>query len=277
MKSSSRSSLLLSAIVVALVAALATVVVGLSGCDQPIITCATAQGSFAVKYTLIEGSGECATLDTGIVGVHSYGIRSGDGVTYAKAPVAMKTEETGNLVDAYGQSVDMTKVYSLGAFLDEHPRGDGFCYVSDPAPAEIALAAVPPMPDGKGGMTEALPAVSLKQEWSKVRFVVSPSFIGTQFSGELAYTKNGCRARYAVRGLFPAVSCAKEVMDPGGMTSMVADPIACSPCADPAAGRASSGISPDVETVCDAKGLLCVPSSEPPSLAAHPMMCKVEY
>jgi hypothetical protein len=273
MNHSSRSSLVRSAaVVVALSGATA-----LSGCDQPVITCATAQGSFAVKYTLIDGSGECATLDTGIVGVHSYGTRSGEGVTYARAPVAMKTEETGTLVDAYGQSVDMTKVYALGAFLDEHPRSDGFCYVSDPAPAEIALAAVAPMPDGMGGMTAALPAVSLKQEWSKVRFVVSPAFIGTQFSGELTYTRNGCRAHYSVRGIFPAVSCAKEVMDPAGMTSMVADPIACSACADPASGRASSGISPDVETVCDPKGLLCLPTRDPPSLAANAMMCKVEY
>lgn len=247
---------------------------GLATCSQPTITCASAHGSFAVKYTLLDGTGDCATLNTGIVGIHSYGVTSGDTVSYVKPPVALKTEETGTLVDQYGQTVDQTKLYALGSFLDEHPRGDGFCYVSDPTPADITLAAVPAMPDGKGGMTDPLPAVSVRNEWSKVRFYVSPSFIGTQFSGELVYTKNGCRAHYAVRGLTPAIACGVEMMNPQGMKTMVADATLCSPCADPSVGRASSGISPDVATVCDPKGLLCVSTKEPPSIDDHPMVCK---
>jgi hypothetical protein len=246
--------------------------------DQPKVPCITAHGSYAVKYTLVSGSGECAMLSAGLVGVQPYSRRGpNDKALFDRPPVALKTDEVGALLDSYSdQTVDPAKTYSLGEFTNVEPGADNFCPLSNPTVAELQLAAVPAGMDAMGMPTPALPAVTVRYEWSNVRFYVTPDILGAQFRAELAYRKNGCEARYTVRGLYPAISCAKEVKDPVTMmTSMVADPGLCSPCADPSMGRASgSGINPDVETVCDAASLLCLSTADPPSLAAQSAVCK---
>ena len=159
-----------------------------SGCEQEPITCNTAHGSFAVKFTLMQGMGECAMLTSGIVGVQPY-VRSGPNIQprYDNVPVALKTEEMGALVAEYGQTVDPNKVFSLGAFQATNPGPDGFCPVVNLTPAEVNLTAVPARPDPEDPtmMLPALPAVTLKNEWSDVRFYVDPAFPGTQFAGDV--------------------------------------------------------------------------------------------
>ena len=75
-----------------------------ASCEQEPITCNTAHGSFAVKFTLMSGTGECAMLSGGIVGVQPY-VRGGQGMQprYDNVPVALKTEEMGALVAEYGE------------------------------------------------------------------------------------------------------------------------------------------------------------------------------
>jgi hypothetical protein len=249
--------------------------------DQPKVPCTTAHGTFAVKYTLVpgSGSGECAMLTAGLVGVQSYARKGKDGQeVFDRPPVALKTDEVGGLLETYApQTADPAKTYSLGEFMTLEPGADNFCPVSALTVAELHLTAVPAGVDPMTMMpTPALPAVDVRYDWSNVRFYVTPAILGTQFSAELTYTRNGCTARYKVSGLYPAISCGKEVTDPGTMMmSMVPDPGLCSPCADPSMGRAAgSGINPDVQTTCDTGSLLCLPSADTPSLAAQTMVCK---
>jgi hypothetical protein len=250
-----------------------------SGCEQEPITCNTAHGSFAVKFTLMQGSGECAMLNGGIVGVQPY-VRSGSNMqpSYDNVPVALKTEEMGALVAEYGemgQTVDPNKLFSLGAFQATSPGPDGFCPVVNLTPAEVNLNAVPARPDPEDPtmMLPALPAVRLKNEWSDVRFYVDPALPGTQFAGTFIYTKDNCTATYRAQGLYPAATCGKANPVDGG-PKMLPDPEACSPCADPSKGRRfGSGISPDVDVVCDPATLTCLPTKEPPSLRAMSIVC----
>jgi hypothetical protein len=249
-----------------------------ASCEQEPITCNTAHGSFAVKFTLMSGTGECAMLTGGIVGVQPY-VRGGQGMQprYDNVPVALKTEEMGALVAEYGQMVDGTKVYSLGEFQATNPGADGFCPVINLSAAEVNLTAVPARPDPEDPtmMLPALPAVALRNEWSNVRFYVDPAFPGTQFAGTFTYTKNGCTAVYQAQGLYPAATCGKANPVDGG-PSMLPDPEACSPCADPSKGRRfGSGISPDIDVVCDPATLTCLPTSPPPSRRAMSIVCPV--
>ena len=244
--------------------------------DQPRTPCTTAHGAFAVKYTLMEGSGACAMLSAGLVGVQPFG-RGGPGqaANFDMPPVAIKTEELGNLVGTYGQAVDATKLFSLGAFTTREPGADNLCTLGAMTPAEVTLAAVPAGMNMMGMPTPALPAVTARWEWSNVRFFVTAALAGTIFTGNLTYTQDGCTARYSVRGLYPAVHCTKEVTDPVTMMpSEVRNPALCSPCADPSMGRATgSGINPDIDTACDQPSNLCLPTGEPPSPRAQPLTC----
>jgi hypothetical protein len=246
--------------------------------DQPKVPCTTAHGTFSVKYTLVSGTGECAMLSAGLMGVQPYSRKGSDGqASFDKPPVALKTDEVGDLVSKYSkQTVDVTKTYSLGEFMTQEPGSDNFCQLGPSTAAELNLAAVAAGVDAMGMPTPALPAVQVKYEWSNVRFYVSPSVLGTQFSADLAYTKNGCMATYKVRAVYPSISCGKEVKDPVTMmTSVVKDANLCSPCPDPTMGRSSgSGLNPDFDIVCDDASLLCLTTKDPPSLAATPIVCK---
>jgi hypothetical protein len=224
-------------------------------------------------------------LTGGIVGVQPY-VNPGPGEQprYDAVRVALKTEEMGVLVAEYGQMVDPTKVYSLGRFQAENPGPDGFCPVVNEADrgaklpaAEVALQAVGPRPDPEDPMMmlPALPAVTLRNEWSDVRFYVDPAFPGTQFTGTLTYTKNNCTAVYQAQGLYPAAACGRANPVDGG-PRMLPDPEACSPCADPSKGRRfGSGISPDVEVACNESTLTCLPTKQPPSRQATSIVCPV--
>lgn len=252
------------------------VVLGLvSSCKKPEMNCTTALGTFAVRYTLVSGSGACAELKGGRVGVQNYINRgSEDAPDYDKIPVALKVEAVGTLVNRYKQPVDATKVYSLGRFAESKAGGDNYCEVTGLSAAELRLAAVPAGTDAMGMPTAALPAVDARYEWNNVRFWVTPGSPGTQFTGDLTYTRDGCTAQYAVQGLYPAAGCGVPGTNGAGMMTMVPSQVNCSACADPEAGRAAgSHISPDVETVCDEATLLCLPAKPVPSLRAEPERC----
>jgi hypothetical protein len=258
-----------------------------TACKAPAILCTTAHAGgsntpFAVRYSLTSGTGDCAMLTGGFVGVESY-VNGGPGKapSFPKPPVSIRAEEVGSLVGQYHMAMSAQALSSTGVFADEHPGPDGFCKVGPLSPVAVTLQAVPAGvdPDTKE-MTPALPAMTVKYEWSNVSFYVSPSLIGTQFKADLKYTKDACTATYHVVGLYPGVGCEKtvSVMGCDGKTTDqgtgMPDIEACNPCADPAHGRATgSGISPDVDIVCDPKLLLCLPKADLPSLLHKSVEC----
>jgi hypothetical protein len=251
--------------------------------DQPKTLCATAHGGFSVRYSLVQGTGPCAELKGGVMGVQSY-VEGGPGKVpaFAKPPVAIKPAEIGDLIDRYApENLTASQQTSLGMFADDKPEADGFCKVGSMSPVALSLPAVPPKADGMGGMTEALPAVDVRYELSNVRFYVSASVIGTVLSADLKYTLNNCTATYKVSGIYPTVGCEKtiSVTGPDGMPmdKGTGEPVQdlCNSCPDPANGRVSgSGIGPDLDIECDRDSLLCLPKAEAPSLRATPLICQ---
>jgi hypothetical protein len=242
--------------------------------EQPPMLCAVSIGAFAVKYTLIEGSGACAGLRTGRVGVESYlpDTRS-DHPGFERPIVALRAEEMGTLLrqyDAVGR-IDPKQVTSTAQFDDVNPSDRGFCRVGAMNAATMTLASVAASPDG---MKPALPAIDVRYQWNDLRFYVTPSSIGAQFTGELTYRKDDCTARYRADGIYPAVPCRATMPGPDGMTVSVADETLCSPCPDDSKGRSiGSGIHPDVETVCDEQALVCLVRNDPPSLRPASYLC----
>ena len=258
-----------------------------ASCKAPKILCTTAHAGasntpFAVKYTLVSGIGDCAMLKGGFVGVESY-VNGGAGQapSFPKPPVSIRAEEIGGLTDKYHVAMPAAMLTSTGNFMDERPGDDGFCKVGTMSAVTLTLPAVPEMtdPDTKE-VSPALPAMTVKYQWNNVAFYVSPNLIGTLFKADLSYTKDACTATYTVTGLYPGVGCEKtvsvmtcdgETTDEG--TGMPNDE-ACSPCADPAKGRATgSGISPDLDVACDPAVLLCLPKAALPSVRPASLEC----
>jgi hypothetical protein len=241
-----------------------------SACDQPRVKCVSARGDFAAKYTLVQGTGECASVKGEVIGFQSYNARAGDGTPdFSKSTVALQPDTMGTLASRAELSTisdaDAThKLYSLGSFATAEPGPDDFCAVPTLSVAEQKLAAAPAIlpdpadPEDMGSPEQAETAI--KYEWSNVRIYVNPSAIGTQMVGDLRYTRDGCTATYRVAGVYPAHPCANE-------DTKKADDRLCAPDADPDHGiESGSGINPDFPVKCDEDLLLCVLTKEPPAL-----------
>jgi hypothetical protein len=249
--------------------------------EQPPTRCQSAHGAYAVRLTMVEGSGPCADLKGEEVGVNTYWRLEGDVASVTKGPVALRTSEVGTLLETYKASAESGTVAAKGVFVTEEPSPDGFCDVAMSGPATLKLAAVPSMPDGDAGVTDPLPAVELTQEWSNVRFYVRAAQPGTLFTGQLKYSKTidgqACTATYNAVGIYPAVTCEGSMPAPNGgdpVPSGQPDESACDPCSNPAEGRPlGSGISPGIDVFCDPEVLACVPRNPLPSLLSEPKAC----
>jgi hypothetical protein len=251
----------------------------LGSCDQPKLPCAPSNGLFAVKYTLVEGSGACAMLAGDNMTLHPYANVGKGRPDFHHMPVGMRSELIGNLVAKYkgdgAPELSSPDLSSVGPVTSDAPSDDGFCEVGTMNPTKVMLEAVAADPTAMPP-TDALPATTIQQDWSNVRIYVTARNNGTQFSGTVKYTQDACTATYKVRGLFPSIECEEQVTDALGKTMGTGKPddTLCSPCADPSKRRAlGSGISPDVATTCDPVTLHCVPANDTPSLLPSPIQC----
>jgi hypothetical protein len=147
--------------------------------------------------------------------------------------------------------------YALGAFASVYPDAAGMCRMIDIQPGALK---------------------SVEYVWNGVSVYVTAADQGSQFSGDVTITHDGCTVRYHAVGLWPGVPC-----DDGNGNAM---PDLCNPCAEPDRGRfTGSGISPDARVVC--KPIFAHPDpyqrpsnwcvldeGEPPVLNAHPPTCE---
>jgi hypothetical protein len=182
-------------------------------------------------------------------------------------------------------------LYSAAQFTDEDPGPNDQCPVTNSswAPAKQTFTAVAAEPAGPMGMPPALPALpqdSWEYDWSNMQVYVTAADQGVQFAADLTLTETdgtgtSCSMQYHAIGLWPDVSCSRQIED----GSFVADLDMCNPCAEPLLGRATgSGISPDALTDCvqlfsqdDPRGpYYCVlhGTNDPPVLNPAPPTCE---
>jgi hypothetical protein len=155
---------------------------------------------------------------------------------------------------------DMThQQYATGAFAQEFPDQNDMCQVVGLQPAQMNVTSTPQSVGAAGMPTPSpFPTDSVSYTWSNVNVYVTAAAQGSQFSGDLTYTENGCSADYHVVGMWPAVSCTDKVyndpkIDPKQLVviGQVANQDTCNPCAEPSKGRfVGSGISPDFPLTC---------------------------
>lgn len=185
-----------------------------SACDQPAPKCSIARGAFAARYTLVSGTGDCATLVGEQIGVD---------VDYQ--PISKKDPQPdldhtfvalqpASLSDALAAAAGLAEpnaedhAYAFGPFSQTDPNDD-FCVVTAPSTARVRLPEIAEQ-TGMCTTTPAQPAVDISYTWSNLKVYVTPSAYGTQFSADLTYAKDGCTAQYRVTAVYPAVSCGVD-------------------------------------------------------------------
>jgi hypothetical protein len=207
--------------------------------------CHTASGAFAATYTLLDmPTGTCDAKTTGDLTKlkgDTLGFSWYETDHYSRNAdtdlntVAIQANALGVSANTYGsrKAADGTpakdtghKAYALGTFTTPRPDGDNFCYVDAFVPAEQDLPAspaIPPDPKKMGDKGQpALPALSVKYEWSGLRTFVDPVISGAEVEATLAYTKNGCTAHYKVLAINPLVSCLDKDKKP---QDVMCDPV----------------------------------------------------
>jgi hypothetical protein len=214
----------------------------LSACnaDQPLPQCTIGRGEHAVRYTLVRGTGACATKTAEKIGGQIFRT-PGSGIppTLAFKPSPLAANE--------GQDT-ANPVAAMGDFTTEYPSEDELCVVPTMAEGRQRIAQT-------DGSTK-----DIRYEFSNVRIQGSAAIPGTQWVADLVYTENDCTAEYVAVGMFPALTCLRPV--PGGPAQR--DP---SYCQTP---RPGLSIDPAFPTTCDEGTNLCVLQGDPPSLVRQP-------
>jgi hypothetical protein len=141
-----------------------------------------------------------------------------------------------------------------GQFARE-PDANDFCGATNFSVATVDAAVVPEVPDNPATPANeakpAVPATKVTYEFSDVRVYSAPSTPGTQLTGRVKYTKDGCSSTYVLRALWPATEC---------------DPAESDPALNCGEG---SGLNPDFKAVCDGETGLCVPEGPIPAVKAE--------
>jgi hypothetical protein len=236
-----------------------------------------------------------------IIGVEQYfAEKSGKKADLSKPSVALQADTMGTLaVERGGNTTNPDlKLYALGALNSPDPAGN-FCSVGSLNPAQLELAEEPPDPDagsdpdggvpgdagdpdasddasvgeddaGSDAAPEAAapepsgkPAVSMRYDWSNVRFLVKPEIPGQAFDADLTITLNGCATKYRVNAIsypkyWTEALCAPTDPDTGDITGP-ADDARCATYANPDLGLAvGSQINPRFKTRCEPATNYCV-------------------
>jgi hypothetical protein len=215
--------------------------VGLFACgaEQPLPQCTVGRGEHAVRYSLVSGSGVCATKRAEKVGAQIFRT-PGSGIppslVFKPAPLAANV----------GKDPEHP-ITATGDFVSEYPSKDGVCEAPTFSEAHQRVA----IPD-RG-------LVDLRYQWSNVRVQGSATIPGTQWTADLTYLEGDCTATYKAVGLFPALKCERtEKQD--GKDVVVRDPAVCKQ------PRPGLSIDPAFPVECEETTNLCVLAGEPPAM-----------
>lgn len=209
----------------------------LSACNtgQPLPQCTIGRGEHAVRYTLVRGTGPCATKRAEKIGAQIFRT-PGSGIPptlmFKPSPLAANEgKDTAHPVTAAGD------------FTTEYPSEDELCVVPSMAEARQRVA------QGDGTTRD------IRYEFGNVRVQGSSAIPGTQWVAELLYTEDDCTAEYVAVGMFPALKCERTVNG-----KVERDPSLCQQ------QRPGLSIDPAFPTTCDESTNLCVLNGEPPAL-----------
>ncbi|NOJ82313.1 hypothetical protein [Myxococcus xanthus] len=216
----------------------------LSGCsvEQPDPGCFVQESPhWAVKYEQVEAPRDAAgnACDTvappaEMVGVYRY-INLDDGTAkLALRPQGLASRGTADT------TTDQSEQTALGELATDRDAED-FCNAPSFREARVNVAT---------------PANQIVYQYSNVRVYSAPSAPGTQMTGELTYTNNGCTSKYVINAIWPAVGCDPESDAPADN---------CGP---------GSGLNPDFAATCittancaiyGGADNCCVPTNQVPS------------
>jgi hypothetical protein len=211
----------------------------MTGCnfDQPNAGCIVQDASFAnwfAKYDLKEGQNITADCQDYILTGESVGVfkftdpEQPNSSTLTIRPRGLYSRADRDLGDPYLQT-------AVGHLSDETDAQD-FCSATDFSAATVHASA-----------TDAEDATDITYQFDNVKVYSAPDAPGTQLTGDLTYTRNGCTAQYTVRAIWPATGCDPESEKPADL------------CGE------GSGINPDFAVQCDPDLGVCVPSKPIPS------------
>ena len=215
-----------------------------SACDQPSPKCSIARGNFAAKYTLMSGTGECATLVGENIGVDVYYqpvSKKDPQPDLDHTSIALQPESLANVLAGAAGRVEANPddhPYAFGPFEKSDPT-DEFCTVVSPTPARVRLPEIPEQMDMCTD-TPPQPAVDVSYSWSNIKIYLTAGAYGTQFGADLTYAKDGCTATYRVTAVYPSVPC--------GIDTTVAP---AAPATEPDSGAKDAGISQGMDASAD--------------------------
>ncbi|NVJ27362.1 MULTISPECIES: hypothetical protein [Myxococcus] len=170
----------------------------LTGCnfDQPEAPCFVQDStSWAAIYdsfdTPTDGTGACEVRapPAELLGVYKFV----DPDDLSKAEITIRPNGLASRASRDpGPTTDQT---ATGAF-DTEPDDKGFCTGRNFTEAKVVAAAA-----------GTNPATNITYQFSDVQVYAAPSLPGTQLTGQLKYTRDGCTSNYTIRALWPAIPC----------------------------------------------------------------------
>lgn len=241
-----------------LLASLAT-----AGCQQPDLNCTSAHGGFAVKYTVKKSDADkpCGGLKGELVGAQTYFAEGGVNGTpkFSEPSLALRATYLYSYIYDLGLDAELDPI-AIAPFDGPLPDDAGFCSVDKLSKVDMQLPEVPEIvaveddpatPDVDETVEGQAPqaATRLVYEWKNISFLVTADAQGTQFSADLVFTQDGCKAEYRATGLYPAIGCINDDGEPD-------DDL----CTDDA-----NGINPSFDVECEPNIGMCVLKGEPPA------------
>lgn len=242
----------------------------------------TIRAGYATRFDLLSQSGTCnegEILKGGVFGIRTYYQGGSDGyIDYSiPAKVALQFEDVGLAVfDAYDREAPGFDrldpnliIYNIGDFATATPNGDR-CDVVNIQPMTVNVPAAPLIPADEGDPDDPeddepevpeAPPVSYSINWTRLQFLVTTPYPGTQFEGELTIQVNDCVGTYKATGVYATdhVSCEGAEGGP--------DPDQCLALPDLSKNVFfGTGINPDFPVRCDPDLLLCVLDGDFPAI-----------
>lgn len=209
----------------------------MTGCnfDQPSAGCIVQDGTnWFAKYDLKEGQNITSDCQAKVISGEVIGVFKFTDPEKADSSV-LTLRPQGLYSRALRDPGDPSLQTATGKLTDTTDAQD-FCSATD-FPAAMVNASA----------TSTAAATSITYQFANVKMYSAPDAPGTQLTGDLTYTRDGCTAEYTVRALWPATGCDPESTKPADL------------CGE------GSGINPDFAVECDADLGVCVPSKPIPS------------